>query len=405
VFAVVNKDRQSYPVTSGLNESVYDNNAISLGYTPPVLTVHPTDTTVFRNDPFNLSYNVTGFTPVSMLWDNNSRYTLSCNNCASPVAAMLDSSMVTLQLTNQYGCVIKGQEFVHIFPPDMTVELLSAECYDDDHIQVKFRVCMGNGYDTVYKQIPVSFYNGLPGNSQTVLLSPAYKTPTAELGLCLEFTHIVTAPGTSQVIAVVNEQKAGAFNETDYSNNQSTLKYDAFTITATPNMITLARPGNVPLKTTVSGGTAGTYLWEPSLGLSCINCAEPVATAASSMKYLVTVTNNHYCKDTANIQIQTFVKTGVAMPNAFSPNADGRNDYFYVMGGLDIKKVKNLSVFNRYGQKLFESLNAPANDRRYGWDGRVHGKRVDFDTYVYFAAVEYVDGSVQTFKGTIIVTP
>jgi gliding motility-associated-like protein len=93
------------------------------------------------------------------------------------------------------------------------------------------------------------------------------------------------------------------------------------------------------------------------------------------------------------------------MPNAFSPNGDGRNDYFYVMGALDIKKVKNLSVFNRYGQKLFESLNSPANDRNYGWDGRVNGKRVDFDTYVYFAAVEYVDGTVQTFKGTIIVTP
>jgi gliding motility-associated-like protein len=123
------------------------------------------------------------------------------------------------------------------------------------------------------------------------------------------------------------------------------------------------------------------------------------------MKYLVTATNSYYCKDTANIHIQTFVKTGVAMPNAFSPNGDGRNDYFYVMGGLDIRKVKNLSVFNRYGQKLFESLNSPANDRNYGWDGRVNGKRVDFDTYVYFAAVEYVDGTVQTFKGTIIVTP
>jgi gliding motility-associated-like protein len=93
------------------------------------------------------------------------------------------------------------------------------------------------------------------------------------------------------------------------------------------------------------------------------------------------------------------------MPNAFSPNGDGRNDYLYVIGGLDIKKVKNLSVFNRYGQKLFESLNSPANDRKYGWDGTVKGKRVDFGTYVYFAAVEYLDGSVQYVKGTVIVMP
>jgi gliding motility-associated-like protein len=402
VFAVVNKDRQAYPPASGLNESIYDNNTISRDYTPPVLSVLPNDTTVFRKAPFNLYYNIPGFTPVSTLWDNSSSYTLNCNTCANPVATMLDSGLVTLQLTNQYGCVIKGQEYVHIFPPDMTVELLSVACYDDSHIVVKFRVCMGNGYDTVYKQIPVSFYNGSPDNAKTILLSPGYYTPDAIFGDCREFTHVVTTPGTSQVVAVVNNQEP-AFKETDHTNNQSTLAYDPFIITATPPIITLARPGSVPLQTTVTGGTATSYVWEPASGLSCNHCAEPVAIAASSMKYLVTVTNDYYCKDTATINIQTFVKTGVAMPNAFSPNGDGRNDYFYVMGGLDIRKVKNLSVFNRYGQKLFQSLNAPANDRKYGWDGRVNGKRVDFGTYVYSAAVEYLDGSVQYFKGTIIV--
>ena len=99
------------------------------------------------------------------------------------------------------------------------------------------------------------------------------------------------------------------------------------------------------------------------------------------------------------------MKAGVAMPNAFSPNGDGRNDYFYVMGGLDIKRVKNLSVFNRYGQKIFESNNSPANDRKFGWNGRQNGQKVDFGTYVYFAAVEYLDGTTQIFKGTVIVTP
>lgn len=41
----------------------------------------------------------------------------------------------------------------------------------------------------------------------------------------------------------------------------------------------------------------------------------------------------------------------------------------------------------------------------YGWDGRVNGKRVDFGTYVYFAAVEYVDGTVQVYKETAVVVP
>ncbi|HEX6427062.1 MAG TPA: gliding motility-associated C-terminal domain-containing protein [Niastella sp.] len=405
VFAVVNKDRQVYPVASGLNESVYDNNTISLGYTPPVLSVLPNDTTVYRKDPFNLYYNVTGFTPTAVLWESASAYTLSCNTCASPVATMLDSGMVGLQLTNQYGCVLKGQEYVRIFPPDITIELLSADCYDDNNIIVKFKVCMGNGYDTIYNRLPVSFYDGSPAELQSLVLSTRYYTPDSLIGPCSEFTHVITTPGSNQVVAMVNDQKESVFKETDYANNQNSLKYTPFTVNATPEIITLARPGNVTLHTAVGGGAATAYVWEPSLGLSCNDCAEPVATAASSMKYLVTATNNYYCKDTATVHIQTFVKTGIAMPNAFSPNGDGRNDYLYVMGGLDIVKVKNLSVFNRYGQKLFESLNSPANDRKYGWDGRVKGKRVDFGTYVYFAAVEFLDGSVQYVKGTVIVTP
>jgi gliding motility-associated-like protein len=262
---------------------------------------------------------------------------------------------------------------------------------------------MGNGYDTVYRQLPVSFYNGSPDVAQSVLLSPGFYTPASLFGACSEFTHVVTAPGTSQIVAVVNDQST--FKETDYSNNRSNLEYDPFTINTTPEIITLARPGSVPLHTTVGGGAATAYVWEPSFGLSCIDCAEPVASATSSMKYLVTATNNYYCKDTASVLIQTFVKTGIIMPNAFSPNGDGRNDYLYVMGGLDIRKVKNLSVFNRYGQKLFESTNSPANDRKYGWDGRVHGKRADFGTYVYSAAVEFLDGSVQYLKGTVILMP
>jgi gliding motility-associated-like protein len=403
VWALVNKDRLAYPPATGLNESVYDNNTHNLNYTRPVLTVFPRDTTVFRKAPFNLYYNVTGFTPVSILWGSSNAYTLSCNTCASPVATMLDSSMVNLQMTNQYGCELAAKEYIHIFPPDITIELLSADCYDNEHVLAQFRVCVGNGYDTINQQIPVAFYNGDPDNAQAVLLSPRYYTPAPVFGACREFTHVFSAPGTTQVSAVVNDKKE--FKETNYTNNRSSLNYEPFTITGTPGLISLARPANVTLHTTVNGGVAASYLWEPSLGLSCPTCAEPVAAATSSMKYLVTATNKYYCKDTATVAIKTFVNAPVAMPNAFSPNGDGKNDYFYVIGSQDIRKVKNLSVFNRYGQKIFESLNSPPNDRQYGWDGAVNGKKVDMGTYVYYATLEYMDGSVKLIKGTLIVVP
>ncbi len=70
-------------------------------------------------------------------------------------------------------------------------------------------------------------------------------------------------------------------------------------------------------------------------------------------RYQVTATNEYFCTDTSVIDIKTFVNAPSAMPNAFSPNGDGKYDYLYVIGSADIKKVKILSVFNRYGQKIF----------------------------------------------------
>jgi gliding motility-associated-like protein len=312
---------------------------------------------------------------------------------------MLDSGMISLQLTNQYGCVLTGETYVHIFPPDLTVELLSADCYDNDHILAKFKVCMLNGYDTVYENIPVSFYNGEPGDQQTILLSPGYYTPTPQSGACREFTHAFATPLTGKIVAVVND--GAVFKETSYTNNRSSLNYEPFTITATPAEISVPRQTSVTLNTTTGGGDAAKYLWTPLSGLSCNNCAAPVIMATSSMRYQVTATNGYFCTDTAVVDIKTFLNAPSAMPNAFSPNGDGKNDYLYVIGGADIKKVKNLSVFNRYGQKIFESLNAPANDRQYGWDGRVNGQQAKQGTYVYFATLEYKDGSVQVIKGTI----
>jgi gliding motility-associated-like protein len=400
VFAVVNKDRTAYPPATGLNESVYDNNTHNIDYIPPVLTVYPIDTTVFRKDPFNPSYNVTGFTPATIQWKSGGAYTLSCTACASPETAMLDSGMIGVQLTNQYGCVLDGQTYVHIFPPDITVELLSADCYDNEHIVAKFKVCMNNGYDTVNQNIPVSFYNGDPDDQQSALLPPVYNTPAPQFGACREFTHTFGTPVTGKLVAVVNE--GAVFKETNSSNNRSNISYEPFTVTATPAVISVPRQTAVTLHTTTAGGVAGKYLWAPLSGLSCADCAEPVMTAASSMKYQVTATNEYFCTDTATIDIKTFIHAPSAMPNAFSPNGDGKNDYLYVIGGADIKKVKNLSVFNRYGQKIFESLNVPANDRRYGWDGTVNGKKAEQGTYVYFATLEFMDGTVQVIKGAIV---
>jgi gliding motility-associated-like protein len=71
------------------------------------------------------------------------------------------------------------------------------------------------------------------------------------------------------------------------------------------------------------------------------------------------------------------------------------------MAGKEVKKVVNLSVFNRWGEKVFESVNSPANDRGYGWNGTFNGKPSIGGTYVYLTTLEFADGGKEMFKGTI----
>ncbi|MEZ4988387.1 MAG: gliding motility-associated C-terminal domain-containing protein [Saprospiraceae bacterium] len=77
------------------------------------------------------------------------------------------------------------------------------------------------------------------------------------------------------------------------------------------------------------------------------------------------------------------------IPNIFSPNKDGRNDVFrpFFPAEMDVVEVY---VFNRWGQKVFESTDT-ANG---GWDGKVNGKDAPADVYIY--RIRYGQGNTQT---------
>ena len=89
------------------------------------------------------------------------------------------------------------------------------------------------------------------------------------------------------------------------------------------------------------------------------------------------------------------------VPNAFTPNGDGLNDYFYpIARGFD--NIVSFMVFDRQGMKIFERRNFSPNAPSLGWDGSLRGnKNFNSQNFVWVAQVE-CEGSIITQKGTIL---
>ena len=85
------------------------------------------------------------------------------------------------------------------------------------------------------------------------------------------------------------------------------------------------------------------------------------------------------------------------VPNAFSPNDDGRNDLLEVRIGCTVFRNYRLAIYNRFGQKVFESYDAAK-----GWDGKMHNIPADAGTYFYRLSLNQADGSSIQAKGDIM---
>jgi gliding motility-associated-like protein len=69
------------------------------------------------------------------------------------------------------------------------------------------------------------------------------------------------------------------------------------------------------------------------------------------------------------------------IPNTFSPNGDGMNDYFYP-GGKELFTIKSLPIFSRWGNIVFERMNFPPNEQFYGWN-RTYQERFISPMYMF----------------------
>ncbi|MEZ4934044.1 MAG: gliding motility-associated C-terminal domain-containing protein [Saprospiraceae bacterium] len=102
------------------------------------------------------------------------------------------------------------------------------------------------------------------------------------------------------------------------------------------------------------------------------------------------------CTDTTIQFLDVIPEVRYFLPNAFTPNGDGFNDGFRGNGVMEGATDFNLSIWNRYGEKLFET-----DDPFESWNGRKDNSGKLSPQGVYIVVVTYIEprGAKRELRG------
>ncbi|MFK7771453.1 MAG: gliding motility-associated C-terminal domain-containing protein [Saprospiraceae bacterium] len=136
---------------------------------------------------------------------------------------------------------------------------------------------------------------------------------------------------------------------------------------------------------------------------SCQNCPVldlmPLNTTGYQVNVLDTITG---CSDSDVVWVYVSKERKVFIPNAFSPDENGLNDYATIFADdASVRSIPSFRIFNRWGDLVFERENMIPNVETEGWDGYFNNKKMQNGVYIYIAEIEFIDGETEIFKGDI----
>ncbi len=160
----------------------------------------------------------------------------------------------------------------------------------------------------------------------------------------------------------------------------------------TPDSINLSN-AIFTLKNTSTGANSIRWFQNAQL-LSIANTFSKKINQLGEVCFELEASNNGGCKDTSrNCVFVLDDPTQIFVPNAFSPNGDGVNDYFEIYAANI--EVKEFAIFDRWGNEVFRY-----NNGFWGWDGKLKSKEMPAAVYFYY--IKYIQkGETKELKGDL----
>lgn len=337
--------------------------------TLPRMKVLPFPTIVCRGTPLQMY----AFGSYSYVW--SPPYGLSCDSCSNPVCTDTFNMVYNLTGYTKLGCADSIKVKVSVL--DTNLNIVS----NDTVICIGGSAKLSAYSHSLVGNLDIPTYMWFPS---TGLDNPNIDKPTATPDVTTVYSVVITEnvcfKDTQEVVVVVDPIP---------------------NITITPPSQTVIAGTQVQLTATIDNGVISKYIWTPGNSLSCDTCYNPIATPSVNTTYNVVVTTNHGCVNSDTVSIRIYCDNSqVFIPNTFTPNGDGMNDRFYV-SAKGISLITRMSVYNRWGQLVYDAHNIQPNDPGAGWDGQYNGYVVEPDVFVYIVDAVCELGTTYHYQGDI----
>ncbi|MEO6040163.1 MAG: hypothetical protein ABIQ93_17245 [Saprospiraceae bacterium] len=141
--------------------------------------------------------------------------------------------------------------------------------------------------------------------------------------------------------------------------------------------------------------------WRPPNLFSHFDTLTQKLFLSETTTFAIEIENESGCiaRDQLTVEVE---KTNLYFPNVIRPGSN-QDAFFTVYAGEGVARIVVLQVYNRAGGLLFERSGFAPNDPLTGWNGRADGKVVQVGVYPWRAVVQYLDGHLQQFQGSVTV--
>ncbi len=304
---------------------------------------------------------------VSYQWDSGSLDTFSTNTT-------LAAGSYVLTVEDANGCTDTAQAtIIEPIPIDATIPVPAlAPCFGEQTNLEVTGASGGNGGPYFYT---VNAGPTVPINSEIPVFAGEY-TITVFDGIGCRETYEVTAnePSELQVQAGVDQEINLGSSTFIFGSIQSSIDIDSIFWVESPGDSTL----------------------------TCYDCTNPTASPLDDSFYELFAVDVNGCVGSDEIFIKVDSDRNVYIPNVFSPNVDGFNDFFSPFTGVGVSQILAFTIYDRWGEIVFEKENfVSGSSEAGGWDGKMRGKAANPGVYFYVASIEFIDDVVLTYRGNV----